>query len=130
MLILTVRTYKPEAEVGLFQDNTQLEYEVWSGHKQLAETIHQKIHKLLQAQKKDWHDIDGIVCFKGPGSFTGLRIGLTVANTLAHELSIPIIGATGEDWRSEAVAKLLSGKTETIVLPEYGRDAHITTPRK
>ena len=80
MLILTIRTDKPEAEIGLFEDNKQLAYEMWQAHRELSDTIHKKIEKLLKSQKKDWQNIDGIVCFKGPGSFTGLRIGLTVGN--------------------------------------------------
>ena len=72
----------------------------------------------------------GIGVMKGPGSFTGLRIGLTVTNTLADSLSAPIVGATGEDWRETALEKLRAGENEKIVMPEYGAVAHITAPRK
>lgn len=36
----------------------------------------------------------GIICVIGPGSFTGIRIGITVANTLAYSWKIPIIGVS------------------------------------
>lgn len=130
MLILSIKTDQPEAEVSLLNNHQQVEHEVWHAHRALAETIHQKIHKLLQNQKRDWHDIEGVVCYEGPGSFTGLRIGLTIANSLASDLNTPIISSGGEAWLKEGIAKLIDGKDDQVALPNYGRDAHITRPRK
>lgn len=110
MITLTIRTDKPEAEIGLFENEQQLAYETWEAHRQLAETIHSKIKKLLKSQQKDWQDIEGIVCFQGPGSFTGLRIGLTVGNALAYGLAIPIVAAQGEDWIQTGLKKLAVGQ--------------------
>jgi tRNA threonylcarbamoyladenosine biosynthesis protein TsaB len=129
MVILTIRTDKPEAEIGLFDDETQLAYETWSAHRQLAETLHEKIKTLLEQQQKTWHDVQGLVCFKGPGSFTGLRIGLTVGNTLAYGLGIPIVSSENDDWIAVGVSRLLHGETEPLALPEYGSPVHITKPR-
>lgn len=132
MLILTIRTDKPEAEIGLYEDHEQLAYESWIAHRELGLTIHQKIADVLQVAGKELSGVQAIVAFKGPGSFTGLRIGLTVVNTLSYGLGIPVIGETNDDdsWISKGVARLLAGETETVVLPEYGAEVHITTPRK
>jgi tRNA threonylcarbamoyladenosine biosynthesis protein TsaB len=78
----------------------------------------------------DWQDLEGIVCFKGPGSFTGLRIGLSVANSSAYGLNIPIIGTKGADWQSQAIDKLLAGQSDRNVLPFYGAEPHVTKPKK
>jgi tRNA threonylcarbamoyladenosine biosynthesis protein TsaB len=129
MIILTLRTDKPEAEIGLYNDQTQLAYEVWQAHRQLAETIHAKIRDLLASQAKDWADIQGIVVYRGPGSFTGLRIGVSIANTLAYSLDIPII-ATDNDWIEKGIATLQTNPSKTAVVPEYGRPATVTTPKK
>ena len=93
-------------------------------------TLARGLLKFLEEKTGDLHDISGIGVMKGPGSFTGLRIGLTVANTLADNLNIPIVGAVGEDWREMALKKLRAGENEKIVMPEYGAVAHITAPRK
>ena len=97
---------------------------------QAGRTLARGLLKFLEEKTGDLHDISGIGVMKGPGSFTGLRIGLTVANTLADSLNIPIAGATGEDWQKVALKKLRAGENEKIVMPEYGAAAHITTPRK
>lgn len=130
MLILTVRTDKPEAEIGLYEDEFQVAYVTWEAHRQLAETIHLKVEELLKSHGKKLDDLQGIVGFEGPGSFTGLRIGLTVVNALGEGLSIPVSGARGENWIGEGTQKLLDGKAEQIVLPEYGAPAHITEQKK
>jgi tRNA threonylcarbamoyladenosine biosynthesis protein TsaB len=130
MIILTIRTDKPEAEIGLYDERWQLTYQTWQVHRQLAENLHQKIMQLLKRETKDWNDIQGIVAYQGPGSFTGLRIGLSVANALAYSYHLSITGATGNDWVEQGIETLLAGKGSTQVLPEYGSPVHVTQPRK
>jgi tRNA threonylcarbamoyladenosine biosynthesis protein TsaB len=130
MLILTLRTDKPEAELGLFDDTQQLQYMTWQAHRELAETIHLKLQELLASQQQSLHGLQGIVVYKGPGSFTGLRIGLTVANSLAASLEAHIVATTGDDWLQQGIQQLLNGDNETLAIPEYGALPHITLPKK
>jgi len=129
MLVLTIRSDKPEAEIGLFLNDKSLVYEKWNADRQLSVTIHLKIDQLLKDQGKDLKDLGGIVCFKGPGSFTGLRIGLSAGNALAYGLDIPITASAGENWIEVGLSKLLAGKNEKVALPEYGSPPHITLPK-
>lgn len=130
MVILTVRTDKPEAELGLYDNGAQLAYETWQAHRELGMVIFEKVDALLRGQRRKLEDIDGIVCFQGPGSFTGLRIGLTVGNALAYALGVPIVARQGAEWLECGIADLLAGKNERIVLPEYGSNAHTTPPNE
>ncbi|MCA9342747.1 tRNA (adenosine(37)-N6)-threonylcarbamoyltransferase complex dimerization subunit type 1 TsaB [Candidatus Saccharibacteria bacterium] len=130
MLILTVRTDKPEAEVGLFNNEKELAYKKWQAHKQLSETIHKKIDSLLEQQSSEWGDIAGVVAYSGPGSFTGLRIGISLVNALGESQGIPIVGATGDNWINQGLEKLKLGKNDKIIIPDYGRPARTTSPRK
>jgi tRNA threonylcarbamoyladenosine biosynthesis protein TsaB len=130
MIILTMRTDKPDAELSLYDGETQLAYETWQAHRQLAETIHRKIQGLLESQGKTLEDVEGIACFQGPGSFTGLRIGLTVGNILAYSLSIPIVAAQEPQWLENGIKRLLNGEADDLALPFYGADVHITPARK
>lgn len=130
MLILAIRTDKPEAEIGLFDGKNKLTYETWQAHRQLAETIHTKIEALLKSRDKDWHDIEGVVCYQGPGSFTGLRIGLTVGNAIAYGLEVPIVAEQKADWVQVGISRLIKGESDELALPYYGSPPHITEQKK
>ncbi len=130
MLIVTIKTDQVLAEVGLFEDEKKLGYQTWEAHRTLTDTIHLQIKKLLDTARKDWKDIQGVVIFKGPGSFTGLRIGFAVANTLAYVNKAPIVSTTGDMWLKDGLKQLRDGQDEHIALPEYGANVHITTPKK
>lgn len=91
------------------------EYQQDFGHK-MTEEILQFIHEKLGENNSDWSDISEIHYFAGPGSFTGLRIGATIVNTLADQLQIPLYDQ--------------HGTRHQIILPDYGRPANISAPRK
>ncbi len=130
MLIITIRTDTPEAEIGLYENEEQLAYLRWQAHRELAETIHQQIKDMLDRQAKQLHDIQAVVVYEGPGSFTGLRIGISVANALSDSLQIPITARTGEDWIKQSIGAIKKGENSRIVIPEYGALPNITAPRK
>jgi len=130
LISLSIRTDKPEAEIGIYDGEKRLAYKTWPAHRELAETIHKEMKKMLDLLSISLSDVQGIVAYKGPGSFTGLRIGLSVANALAYGLDIPIIAADGDDWIGQGLKQLESGKNEKIALPEYGSAPNITAPSK
>ncbi len=129
-MILTLRTDSPDAEVGLYDGQKKMSYFTWHADRQLAKDLLKIIHEQLQAQNADWAAITGVVVFEGPGSFTGLRIGITVANAIAYGQSVPVIAAKGEGWLGDGLARLAAGENDKIVLPAYGSEAHITLPKK
>lgn len=130
--ILTLRTDKPEAEVGVYSmDGKQLRYHTWMAHRQLSSTLLGVIRDELAKQSGAFDDIGSVLVFRGPGSFTGLRIGVTVANTLAYSLTVPIVGVAEEhEWLERGLAKLKDGGNDQLVLPEYGAEAHITRQKR
>lgn len=50
------------------------------------------ITKLLKKNKKDFKDLTAVEVNTGPGSFTGTRVGVAVANALGFSLNIPVNG--------------------------------------
>lgn len=102
----------------------------WQADRTLARHLLAFLRDTLAQRGASFGDLSGIGAMKGPGSFTGLRIGLSVANTLADGLAIPIVGTAGDAWQVEAQARLARGENDQIVLPMYSGEAHITQPRK
>lgn len=130
MLILSMRTDKPVSEIGLYDDDQQIAYVEWEAHRQLAETIHLKLQDILKGNKAGLSALQGIVIYRGPGSFTGLRIGMSVANALADSLKIPIIATNKKSWQKSGIAKIIKGENEFPVTPEYGGQVLTTKPVK
>ncbi len=130
-MILTLKTGTEENLLELRNSNGEIKFsETWPASKELSEELPGKIEDALSLLSLNFEDISGIVVFKGPGSFTGLRIGITVVNTIADQVGVPIVGQTGEIWIEEGLARLKLSKNDKIVLPEYGGGANITKPRK
>lgn len=128
-MILLLDTATPTCRICLIDESQRVESE-WIADRQLAKGLLSYIHEQLNQQGKSWTDLTGLGVNRGPGSFTGLRIGITVLNTLADSLQIPIIGANGENWKNQAIDSLQNGENDRIVLPLYDREANITSPRK
>ncbi len=59
---------------------------------QKAQIVLPLIDKLLKKHKRKLYDITSIEVNTGPGSFTGLRVGISIANALGFVLKIPING--------------------------------------
>lgn len=118
------------AQVTLVDDNGVKNMQEWEAGRTLARDMLAFLRDLLAEQSLTFSDITGIGVNRGPGSYTGLRIGMTVLNTLASAEHIAIVGATGDSWQDDCLRRLSSGEDDQMVLPEYGGDANITQPRK
>jgi len=91
-LILHIETATKICSVGLSQDGTPLHFI----DREPDEYIHGEyltlfIQEVLDKSQKNVKDLDAISVSIGPGSYTGLRIGLAVAKGLSYGLNIPII---------------------------------------
>jgi tRNA threonylcarbamoyladenosine biosynthesis protein TsaB len=128
-MIILLDTSTPVCKLTLVEGDWRYENE-WEANRELAKGLLGYLQTECEKNGKTWTDISGIVAFRGPGSFTGLRIGLTVLNTLANGNHVPIVGTHGDDWQRTGLARLQANEDDEIVLPEYGGEAHITLPRK
>lgn len=102
----------------------------WEAGRTLARDMLQFLSEKLAENNANFDSLTGIGVHSGPGSYTGLRIGITVLNTLAGSKGIPIVGASGDLWVETCMGRLNNGENDTLVMPHYGGEAHITQPRK
>lgn len=128
-MILLIDTSTPTCRLSLIEGDWRFDT-MWEAGRELSKGLLGFLDQEISFQEKSWSDVTGLVAYKGPGSFTGLRIGITVFNTLAYSNQWPIVGVTGEDWRAQGLQRLEAGENDEIVLPEYGAEANITKPRK
>jgi tRNA threonylcarbamoyladenosine biosynthesis protein TsaB len=130
MLVISFKTDSPSAKIGLHKDNQTIDSVEWESQGNLADLIHEKLKNLLKNSNTELSSLEGIIVYRGPGSFTGLRISISVANALAYSLSVPIVGTDGDKWLEQGLRMLLAGKDSKIVLPEYGGEVKTTPPKK
>jgi len=122
-------TSTPVCKLTLIDSDNRYDDE-WQADRGLAKGLLGYLQTQLGSHGWSFSDIEGIGVFEGPGSFTGLRIGLTVLNTIADSQSVSIVGSRSDDWQTDVVTRLKRGDNDQIVLPFYGSEAHITSPRK
>jgi tRNA threonylcarbamoyladenosine biosynthesis protein TsaB len=129
-MYLGIRTDSPVAEFYLYERTSRKAEKTWQADRQLAHGLLGQLESFLSDQGITFHDLKGLFVYQGPGSFTGLRIGITVMNTIAYSEGISIIGSEGEAWCDVAVSRLDGGENDQVVLPHYGADPRITKPTK
>lgn len=129
-MILAIDTSTPLCKMSLLDNGSVKAVKDWQADRRLALELLEQLESFLAENSLKFQDLTGLIVYRGPGSFTGLRIGVTVMNTLADSLDIPIVGEVGEDWQKIGIDRLNSDKPDKIVLPEYGSPPHITKPTK
>ena len=91
-ILLNIETATKNCSVSLSENENVLTLtELNEGQFSHAEKLHTFILTVLKDSAKEMHDIDAIAVSKGPGSYTGLRIGVSAAKGLCFALDKPLI---------------------------------------
>jgi tRNA threonylcarbamoyladenosine biosynthesis protein TsaB len=126
-MILALNTAQEDSQLYLLELTQGAEFtiknqKIWSAGRDLSQTLLAEIEQLFP----DWKQLDGLIVYTGPGSFTGLRIGIATLNAIAYAEQIPIVGTTGTNWLADGTKRLQNAENDQIVTPNYGAEPHIT----
>lgn len=109
MLILAVDSSTSVGAVCLYEEEVIAEYNL-NLDKTHSQRLMDQIVGVIDDAYLECSSLEGIAVGVGPGSFTGIRIGLATAKSLAHSLDIPLVGIS----TLEALANNLSPRTKPI----------------
>jgi tRNA threonylcarbamoyl adenosine modification protein YeaZ len=92
MLGLAIHTSSPGLGLAIGGSEQPLRSHTWPLGRDLSTHLHTYLKDCLQPYA--WSDLAFIAVAKGPGGFTGTRIGVVTARTLAQQLQIPLFGVS------------------------------------
>jgi len=122
MIALGIDTSASEGGVSLSKNAELLTEMRMKAPLQHAEELLPLIDKVLDDCKKTISDVDVVSVNTGPGSFTGLRIGLATAKGICHTSGIPLVGIEG--WRIFRYGFSSDASVSACVAIENRRDLH------
>jgi tRNA threonylcarbamoyladenosine biosynthesis protein TsaB len=92
MEILGIETSGTTFSIALHDNRTLVSEIFWHSGLRHSERLVPTLDHLMREAQVDVRQIEKIVVSTGPGSFTGIRVGLTCARVLAQGLGIPLVG--------------------------------------
>jgi tRNA threonylcarbamoyladenosine biosynthesis protein TsaB len=124
-MYLCLETATRNCSVALLKDNLLVDlFEREENEFVQAEALHQMIKDLLDRNKLKPSDLTGIAVGNGPGSYTGLRIGVTAAKGLAYALNIGMIHITTGELLINSVGSE-AGFTPVALIDARRNDAYV-----
>lgn len=98
-------------------DGEVISTEAFEGRYRHSQELLPTVVRLVEREGLHLADLAGVVVGTGPGAFTGLRVGIATAKTLAHELHLPIVGVP-----SSSALLAAAGGAGVLWLPSGPRD--------
>ena len=135
MNVLAIDTASPEPGVALLRGGRLYEARV-PGDRRCSEELLPAIERVLAESAGAMEDVDRIAVCAGPGSFTGLRIGLATAWGLGRALGIPIesvstleaVAEAARGARHPAVHAVLDAGRGEVIAREYSLEGPRARP--
>jgi tRNA threonylcarbamoyladenosine biosynthesis protein TsaB len=109
MTILAIDTSNYPLGVALIEENKVLGEYITNLKKNHSVRIMPAIQTLMKDCERMPADLTKIVVAKGPGSYTGVRIGVTIAKTMAWSLKIPLVGVSSLEIIASGAGRYFDG---------------------
>jgi tRNA threonylcarbamoyladenosine biosynthesis protein TsaB len=88
----------------------------------------EQIDEVLAEADVSLGDVMGLAVGTGPGSFTGLRVGMATVKTIAYARGLPVVGLVSTDALRKAAATSGAAADATVVLRAGARDHYLARP--
>jgi len=118
-LILNLETSSTNCSVALANKGTTVAYKDLNEGFSHSENLMLFIEDVLKQASIKLEGIDAVAISSGPGSYTGLRIGVSAAKGFCFGLKVPLIAVNSLLVLTEAVYKLQKHDSETMFLPLF-----------
>jgi len=127
MIILGIDTATSVASVALMDDEKLIGLMTLNDKKTHSQKLMVLIESLFEQTGIGIHDVDKIAVAVGPGSFTGLRIGVTTAKALAHGARKPVVEISALESLAAGlihknVCAMFDARRDTVFTGIYGED--------
>lgn len=124
LLVLDTATRQPAVGVASGDGNI-LRSRSWPSAHRHGEQLLSELEALLHEVQASTGQLSGIVVGTGPGSFTGLRIGLATAKVLAYSLAVPLVGIPTTAALALAATGSGEGASVAVTLPAGAADRYV-----
>ena len=94
---LSIDTSTRQASIGLSQNGDIIAKNSWKSEQNHSKECFPKIIDLLEKTNLKSSDIHAVFVSKGPGGFSALRVGISIAKSFAIGSKIPIVGVPSLD---------------------------------
>ena len=110
VLIISIETATPTCSIAIHENGELLAISEFTSEKSHSQVIAPSIDFLLESINKKIEDLSALAVSSGPGSYTGLRIGTSIAKGLCYANQIPIISISSlESMIMEVQTKIGQG---------------------
>lgn len=113
-MILLIDTAQEKGTIALSQAGVVLFSEENTIAKEHAAWLHMAVRRLLDEAKMSIGELEAVVVIAGPGSYTGLRVGLAAAKGFCYALKIPLITQNTLRVMGESMGPLASEKNALV----------------
>ena len=94
MITILLDSSNTNLSVGLAKDNLLLDYISYEAWQQQSEFMIPELDKLMKKHGIDKNDISDVIVANGPGSYTGVRIAITIAKVIATALNVKLLAVS------------------------------------
>ena len=130
MKILSISTSSNIASVALSEDDKCILELNIDNNKTHSETLMPLVAELIKKTNIELSDVDLIACDVGPGSFTGIRIGISSIKAIAQSLNVPVVSVTSlealafniQDLDCKTICSLIDARNNQVYCGIFNKD--------